>query len=154
MVAARLLQLAQIASGDTVLEIGAASGYGTALLSRLARSVVAIEEVGTFCQQARARLKELAIGNAEVIEAPLATGYAARAPYDAIVFAGAVARIPEAIAAQLAEGGRLVAVLRGDGGTGRAAVMTRIGGVLSQRPVFDATVPLLPGFAAAASFVF
>jgi protein-L-isoaspartate(D-aspartate) O-methyltransferase len=154
MVAARMLQLAQISPADTVLEIGAATGYGTALLARLARSVVAVEEVAAFCQQARTRLKELAIANAEVIEAPLAAGYPARAPYDAIIFEGAVQRIPDAIAAQLAEGGRLVAVLRGESGTGRAQVMTRLGGVLSQRPVFDAAIPLLPGFQAAPSFVF
>ena len=156
MVLARLLQLAEIGRDDTVLEIGCATGYGTAILARLARNVVAIDSEVELARQALARLRELAIDNATVVEAPLTAGFPGRSPYQAIVCQGAVARIPDAIAHQLAEGGKLVCVLQpGDGsGPGCAVVMTLAGGVLSHWPAFDATVPLLPGFAAAPSFVF
>ena len=156
MVLARLLQLAEIGRDDAVLEIGCATGYGTAILARLARSVVAIDSEVELARQALARLRELAIDNATVVEAPLTAGFPSRAPYQVIVCQGAVARIPDAIAHQLSEGGRLVCVLQpGDGpGPGCAVVMTLVGGVLSHWPAFDAAVPLLPGFEAAPSFVF
>ena len=154
MVLARLIQLAEIGRQDTVLEIGCASGYGTAVLARLARTVVAIDSEVELARQALARLRELAIDNATVAEAPLTAGFPGRAPYQVIVCQGAVARIPDVIARQLAEGGRLVCVLREGNGLGCGVVMTSIGGVLSHWPSFDATVPLLPGFEAAPSFVF
>lgn len=154
MVHARLLQLAEIGRGDRVLEVGCATGYGTALLARLARSVVAIESEIELAHQAMARLRELGIGNAAVVDAPLTAGYPGRAPYDAIVIAGAVARIPDAIAHQLADRGRLVTVLQEGAAVARAVLMTSAGGVLSRRPCFDAAVPMLPGFQAEPSFVF
>jgi protein-L-isoaspartate(D-aspartate) O-methyltransferase len=154
MVLARLLHLAAIERDDAVLEIGCATGYGTALLARLARAVVAIESDPQFVAQAAARLRELGAGNAAVIEAPLVQGYPGRAPYDVIVLQGAVAQVPEAISRQLAEGGRLVAVVHGANGLGQATLMIRAGGVLSGRPIFDAAVALLPGFQPEPSFVF
>ena len=154
MVLARLLQLAAIGRGDRVLEVGCATGYGTALLARLARSVVAIESEVELARQAMARLRELGIGNVAVLEAPLAAGYPGRAPYDVILFEGAVQRIPDAVAQQLADRGRLVAVVQEEGGMGRAVLMGSAGGVLSRRACFDAAVPLLPGFQAEPSFVF
>jgi len=154
MVLARLIQLAQIGPGDAVLEIGAGAGYGTAIAARLAGSVVGIECDAKLAASAAARLTELALGNAAVIEGPLAQGYRARAPYQVVLFEGRVAHIPDAIAAQVAEGGRIVAVLGDPGGMGRAALLTRSSGVLSQRPVFDAAVPALPGLERAPSFVF
>ena len=81
-------------------------------------------------------------------------GIAQRAPYDVILFAGAVAAIPAEIASQL---GRRRAMLRccGHGaGVGRATLITRTGGVLARRVIFDAATPLLPGFAAKPAFVF
>lgn len=154
MVLARLLQLAAVERDDTVLDIGGATGYGSAVLARLARSVVAVEADAELVRQAGARLRELGFANAAVIEGPLTEGYAGRAPYDAIVIEGAVAQIPEAVTRQLAEGGRLVAVVKKPGGIGRAVLMTRSGGVLSQRPAFDAAVRPLPGFQPRPSFVF
>lgn len=154
MVLARLVQLATIGSGDSVLEIGAGTGYGTALLVRLARSVVAVESDPALAAQAVARLRELGAGNASIVQGPLTEGHAERAPYGVILLEGAAARIPEAITRQLAEGGRLVAVLQERAGMGQAVLMTRINGVVSRRAAFDAAVPLLPGFQREASFVF
>jgi protein-L-isoaspartate(D-aspartate) O-methyltransferase len=154
MVLARLLQMAVIGPDDTVLEIGAGTGYGTAIAARLARSVVGLESDGKHAARAVARLAELGVGNATVIEGALAQGYPARAPYQVVLFEGMVAHIPDAIAGQVAENGRLVAVLGDGNGTGRAVLMTRTNGVISRRPVFDAALPPLPGFERAPSFVF
>jgi protein-L-isoaspartate(D-aspartate) O-methyltransferase len=154
MVLARLLQLAQIGPDDAVLEIGAGTGYGTALVARLARRVVGVESDATLAATATARLAELGLGNAAVVEGPLAQGWAARAPYQVVLFQGRVGYIPDSIAAQVAEDGRIVAVVGDAGDMGRAVVMTRSSGVLSRRPVFDAAVPPLPGLERAPNFVF
>lgn len=154
MILARMLAAAKIRGTDKVLDIGCASGYGAAILARIAGSVVAVEEDKALAGQARARLAELGVLHVAVVEGPLTRGHAAEAPYDVIVIEGAVAAIPDALAAQLAEGGRLVAVVKEGGGVGRATLMTHVQGVLSRRPLFDAAAPLLPGFAPAPSFVF
>jgi protein-L-isoaspartate(D-aspartate) O-methyltransferase len=154
MVLARLIQLAQIGPDDAVLEIGAGTGYGTAVAARLAGRVAGIECDAKLAASATARLTELGLANAAVIDGPLAQGYRARAPYQVVLFEGRVTRIPDAIAAQLADGGRIAAVLGDGGGMGRAVLMTRNNGVLSQRPIFDAAVPALPGLEPAPSFVF
>jgi protein-L-isoaspartate(D-aspartate) O-methyltransferase len=137
-----------------VLEIGAGTGYGTAIVARLARRVVGVESDATLAATATARLAELGLGNAAVVEGPLAQGWAARAPYQVVLFQGRVGYIPDSIAAQVAEDGRIVAVVGDAGDMGRAVVMTRSSGVLSRRPVFDAAVPPLPGLERAPSFVF
>ena len=81
-------------------------------------------------------------------------GIGTRAPYDVILFAGAVAAVPAEIESQLAEGGRIAVVLRPPGRVGRATLITRTGGVLAHRVIFDAGTPLLPGFDAKPGFVF
>jgi protein-L-isoaspartate(D-aspartate) O-methyltransferase len=154
MVVARLLQAAAIGAGDTVLLVGAGSGYEAALMAALARNVVALEEDSGLARRARAALVEHGISAVNVVEGPLVEGYAARAPYDAILFGGAVAEVPAKLTAQLTEGGRLAAVIRSGEGVGRATIMTRAGGVISHRVIFDATIPFLPGFAPKPAFVF
>lgn len=155
MVLARLLQLAAIAPGDGVLQIGAATGYAAALLARLAARVVAVESDARLAATARARLAALAAANVSLIEGPLDQGHPPGAPYAVIVIDSAVGAVPDQVARQLAEGGRLVTVWRPDGGMGQAMVMTRVGDAWSRRPVFDAgTGALLPGFRPQPAFVF
>jgi protein-L-isoaspartate(D-aspartate) O-methyltransferase len=83
-----------------------------------------------------------------------AAGCPSRGPYDVILLDGAVAAIPPAIAEQLANGGRLVTVVQGNPGMGKAVLMTRVDGAFGQRTIFDAGTPMLPGFAAQPGFVF
>jgi protein-L-isoaspartate(D-aspartate) O-methyltransferase len=154
MVQARLLQAAEIAATDNVLEIGCGSGYGTALLSRLAARVVALDSDAVLAERARANLAALKIANVEVVTGTLEDGWAGRAPYQAIVIAGAVETIPAAIDSQLAEGGRLVGVLAAPGQPGVAILRQKTHGAISARKLFDAAARRLPGFAAARSFVF
>src|SRR5690606_26313879 len=90
MVLARLIQAAQIGPDDVVLEIGTGSGYGAAVLSRLASTVVALESDPELAKMATRSLGELSIDNVAVVEGPLTKGYPAQAPYNAIVFSGGV----------------------------------------------------------------
>jgi protein-L-isoaspartate(D-aspartate) O-methyltransferase len=154
MVAARLLQAAMPDRKDTALVIGAGVGYEAALLALLTRSVIALEQDAVLARLGRAALVDHRIASVSYVEEPLPVGHRQRAPYDVILFGGAVAAIPSEIAAQLSEGGRLAAVLRPGQGVGRATLATRTGGVLAQRVIFDAATPLLPGFVPKPAFVF
>jgi protein-L-isoaspartate(D-aspartate) O-methyltransferase len=99
-------------------------------------------------------LNALDVDNAVVVEGTLAAGYQKQAPYDVIVFQGAVSEVPEAVRRQLADGGRLAAVVIDATGLGRGTLVQRAGDNFSGRRLFDASTPLLPGFAREAGFVF
>lgn len=142
----RLLNEAAITRDDVVLDVGCGTGYSTAVLARLANTVVAVESDPDLARQASARLGTLGVDNAVVIEAPLSQGYPKQAPYPVIVINGAVAAVPEAVLGQLAEGGRLVTVIKRGGQMGCATLFQRIAGVISRRELFNAGTPLLPGF--------
>lgn len=154
MVAARLLQAAEVQPTDTALVVGAGTGFEAALIALLARNVVALEEDSDLARRARAALVEHAIALVNVVEAPLREGYRARAPYDVILLGGAVVEVPADITSQLAEGGRLLAVVRPPNAVGRATLTIRTGGVFARRVIFDAATPLLPGFAPEPAFTF
>ncbi|HML09385.1 MAG TPA: protein-L-isoaspartate O-methyltransferase [Stellaceae bacterium] len=154
MVAARLLQAAEIDRGDNALVLGAGVGYEAALMSALCRSVVALEDDAELARQGRAALVEHRIGNVNFVDEPRPPSGRARPVYDVILFGGAVAEIPPEVSAQLAEGGRMVAIVKPDSGPGRATLVTRTGGILAARVMFDAATPLLPGFAGKPAFVF
>ena len=154
MVLARLLQAASIEPGDVVLDIGCATGYSTAVLARLADTVVAVESDADLAETAMALMTELDADNTAVVTGELAQGYANQAPYDVIVLGGAVEEVPKALSDQLVEGGRLAAVVTGGNTVGRATLMRRLYGSLSSRILFDASVPPLPGFALERGFVF
>ncbi|MGB8275773.1 MAG: protein-L-isoaspartate O-methyltransferase [Alphaproteobacteria bacterium] len=154
MVLARLIQTARIGPSDRVLDIGCATGYSTAVLGRLAGTVIAVESDPELAARATELLGQLGVDNATVIVAPMTQGYSKGAPYDAIVINGSVPRIADSIAAQLAEGGRLAAVISDGPGMGHGTLMTKTRGVLAARPVFDAGTPPLPGFEMERGFVF
>jgi protein-L-isoaspartate(D-aspartate) O-methyltransferase len=154
MVLARLVQALEIGPDDVALDVGCGTGYAAVLLSRLARKVVALEGDALLARRAKALLAEFAVANAVVIEGALADGHAALGPYDAILIDGAVSEVPKSLTDQLAEGGRLAAVVESAGAQGRAMIYLKRGGVVSCRPMFDAATPHLPGFQKEAGFVF
>ena len=154
MVAARLIQAAIVAPKDTVLVVGAGVGYEAAVLSLLARSVVAVEENAELARIGRSALVDHRIASVSYVESPLALGHRQRSPYNVVLFGGSVAEVPAETGAQLSEGGRMVVVLRPHECVGRATLITRTGGVLAQRVIFDAATALLPGFGAKPGFVF
>lgn len=144
MVFARLVQLAGIKSGDKVLHVGAATGYGTAVLARMGCRVVALESDAGLAAMARDNLAgETGVA---IAEGPLAEGRKAEAPFDVIVIEGRAAEVPEGLLAQLADGGRLVAVV-GESEPAKACIWTVKGTARGLRAAFDAASPALPGFA-------
>jgi protein-L-isoaspartate(D-aspartate) O-methyltransferase len=149
MVLAKLIQAAGIAETDHVLDVGCATGYGAALLSRLASFVVGLEEDPALARQAEAVLAP----NARMVTGPLASGCAGDGPYDVILMEGAVEMVPPALFEQLKEGGKLLCVL-GRGPDGKAMLYRRTHGEMSGRVIFDAAAASLPGFAKPAEFVF
>ena len=154
MVLARLLQAAAPRSGDMALDIGVATGYSTAVLARLVQTVVGLECDRGLAEQANRTLNALDVDNAVVVEGALNGGYAKQAPYDVIIFQGAVCEVPQAMKAQLSDGGRLVAVICDIAGIGRGTLIQRSGDNFSARTLFDAATPLLPGFEREVGFVF
>ncbi|MCG8512422.1 MAG: protein-L-isoaspartate O-methyltransferase [Rhodospirillales bacterium] len=146
LVLARLLQLATVEKDDAVLVIGAATGYSSAVLAQLASAVVAVEVDQKLAEKSTETLLEMNIDTVAVVEGDLRSGNAKQAPFDVIFFEGAIEDVPDEIVDQLAEGGRLVAVMRGASGNGRGTLVTRKNGIVSRRDVFDANLPFLPGF--------
>ena len=145
MAFARLVQAAKVQADDIVLDVGGGTGYSAAVLGQLAQTVVAIESDGALVQTANENMLRLEASNVAVIESALKDGYAAEGPYDAIIINGRVGVVPEDLLAQLADGGRLVAVV-GPTDVAQARVYTRSGSQIADRHVFDASIPALSEF--------
>jgi protein-L-isoaspartate(D-aspartate) O-methyltransferase len=150
---AKLLQLAEIGAGDSVLDVGCGTGYCAALLSRLAKSVIALESDAALAETAKAALSAQGCDNVTVVTGSLPQGHAAKAPYNVILIGGSVEEVPAALLGQLAEGGRLVAV-EGQGNAGVARLFIRAGGVVTGRRAFNAAIKPLPGFERIHAFEF
>jgi len=149
---AKLLQLAEIGDDNRVLDVGSGSGYSTAVLARIANSVVGLECDARLAEEAHLNLAALGLANATIIEGELPAGAGKDGPYDAIVLEGSIATQPEGLLDSLKEGGRLVAVARKDGGLGKATIWRRLGRSYDQWTGFDASAPKLPGFEPALVF--
>ena len=107
-IVARMTELLELGRDSRVLEIGAGSGYQTAVLSKIAAQVYAIERIGDLAREAQTRIRELGIYNATVKCFDGTLGWAANAPYDGILVAAGGPTVPEPLIAQLKVGGRLV----------------------------------------------
>lgn len=152
-VLAKQIQALDLGAHDNVLEIGAGTGYATAVLARIAAKVTAVEADATLAADARKALEAVGAKTATVIEAELTAGHAAGAPYDAILISGAVAEVPRAILDQLKDGGRLVAVVA-EGTFGKLTQWRRLGGTFDSRVIGEAAAPRLASFAKPKAFVF
>jgi protein-L-isoaspartate(D-aspartate) O-methyltransferase len=108
-----MIYAARIEPGDTVLEVGAGSGYAAAVISRIAGKVIAIERQHDLVEVARERLHRLGYANVEIVEGDGTRGWPDEAPYDAILAAASGSHVPEALIAQLSPGGRLVMPIGG-----------------------------------------
>lgn len=144
LVTGRLLKEAQIAEGDKVLLIGAATGYGAALLVALGAQVTAVEEEGG---------PEIAAAGVTVVRGALNAGAPAGAPYDVLFIEGAVEEVPAALVEQLADGARVVTGIAERGVT-RLSSGRAVAGALGLASLADLEMVILPGFAAPARFVF
>jgi protein-L-isoaspartate(D-aspartate) O-methyltransferase len=158
LVLARLIQGAGVASSGTVLDVGAATGYTSALLAGLAGRVVALESERSFYDALRSNLDAFGLAKVQTILGPLAEGAPEEAPFDLIFINGAVEANLEALFAQLKDGGRLVAIKRlpGDptGRAGKAVRYENIDGAMGCRVLFDASAPVLEAFRQNEQFTF
>jgi protein-L-isoaspartate(D-aspartate) O-methyltransferase len=150
---AKMIETANIGSGDLVLDLMSGTGYSTAVIARMAEAVIAIEPDPELADWAQALLSDLEVDNAVSTQGDPSAGDSGHGPYDVIFINGAVETLPDALVAQLKEGGRLVSLFR-QGGVGQCCVLTRAGANVSQRYVFDADAPLLAGFEQTTEFTF
>ena len=153
MTFARLVQLARIESTDLVLDVGCATGYSTAVLARLAESVVGLEGDEALAERAGTTLSEQGADNAAVVSGNLVDGRPDQGPYDVILLEGRVPVVSEAWRAQLKDGGRLVTIV-GERPMGKAMRYVRHGDAWARTEEFDLSAPLLPGFQQEVAFQF
>ena len=153
MVLARMIQSADIQPGDRVLSLAGGSGYGAAIMAAMGASVTMLESDEGLAGVARRALISAGADSVSVVVGELSSGYPASHPYDVILIEGSLEVMPSMLAAQLADGGRMVAVL-GHGRAGRVAVWQRTAGSIGKRTVFDAAAPPLGSFAQPAGFAF
>ena len=158
LILARLIQGASVGSADTVLDVGAATGYSSALLAGLAGRVVALESERSLYKELRANLDSFGLTKVQTVLAPLPEGAPKQAPFDLIFINGAFETNLDALFAQLKDGGRLVAIkpLSGDltGRAGKAVRYEKIDGGTGYRVLFDASAPVLDAFRRDEQFTF
>jgi protein-L-isoaspartate(D-aspartate) O-methyltransferase len=148
---AKMLDALDIRPTDLVLDLGCGLGYSTAVIARIADTVVAVEDDEARAAEAQRTLGALGVDNAAVIHAPLAVGAAKHGPYDVITVQGAAEVVPDVILAQLKDGGRIGCLFM-EGALGVARIGHKSAGGMTWRFAFNAAAPVLPGFAAARAF--
>jgi len=154
MVIARLVQLMAIVEGERVLVVASGPGYGSALLASCGARVTALEDDPALLALARLGLADFAPG-VSLVSGPLSVGWAAGAPYDAVLIEGAVATIPPAIGEQLRrDAGRLATICMGSATGGQAVLAEATAAGLRMQPMFDCTAPPIPSLVLSPGFVF
>ena len=124
-IVALMIDAAEIAPGDRVLEVGAGSGYAAAIISRIAAEVVGMERQPALAEVARDRLDHLGYCNVKLVEGDGTRGCPAEAPFDAILAAASGSHVPTSLLGQLAPGGRLVMPVGDRSGTQQLVKMTK-----------------------------
>lgn len=148
---AKLLDALDIQPTELVLDVGAGLGYSAAVIARVAEAVVAVEEDEALAAEATKTLAAQGADNAVVLTGALTAGSAKHGPFDVITIEGGVEVLPEALLAQLKDGGRIGAIFM-QGAVGVAKVGYKEGGRMTWRFAFNAAAPVLPGFAAKQGF--
>ncbi len=148
---AKILDAVDISPSDLVLDVGCGLGYSSAVVARLAEAVIAVEEEAALVSEAERALAAQGVDNVVVVTGPLAAGAAKHGPYDAILLQGAIETVPEALLAQLKDGGRIAAIFM-SGALGTVRVGLKADGVVTWRSLFNASAPVLPAFAAQPAF--
>lgn len=147
----KLLDAINIEGNELVLDIGAGYGYSSALVARMAEAVIAVEEDETLAAEAQSILSDQGADNVVVHTGPLTDGAVQHGPYDAILIQGGVEQVPEGLLDQLKEGGRIGCVFM-EGALGVARIGYKIDDDITWRFAFNASAPVLPGFAKEVAF--
>ncbi|MEM9392722.1 MAG: protein-L-isoaspartate O-methyltransferase [Pseudomonadota bacterium] len=148
---AKMLDALDLSRDELVLDLGCGLGYSSAVLARLVDAVVAVEEDEAMAKEAEARLLAEEVDNAAVLTRPLCEGSAKHGPYDVIIIEGGVGAVPEALTAQLKDGGRMVCLFMKNG-LGSVEIGYKFDEQVSWRYEFNAAAPILPGFEKAEAF--
>lgn len=148
---AKMLDALDVKPGHVVLDVACGLGYSTAILAHLCDFVVAVEDDPARVEEAQSLLSERGIDNAAVMAGPLAEGVAKSGPYDVIMVQGGVEQMPEQLLAQLREGGRIACIFS-EGALGVVRIGYKVDGVVNWRFAFNASAPVLEGFAKQPSF--
>lgn len=148
---AKMLEELDLGPADMVLDVGSGLGYSSAVMARMAEAVVALESDDALAEDAVESLSREGADNVAVVTGPLAEGAVQHGPYDAIILQGGVETLPDALADQLKDDGRIAAIFM-DGAHGVARIGFKSAGRISWRRAFDATAPVLPGFEKAVEF--
>lgn len=155
MIHARMVEAAQIKPTDIILDVGGLTGYSAAILSKLGKTVMALESDAEALRAAEQAWGAIGTDNLVGIYGGFAEGCAKRAPYDVIFINGAVASIPQVYVDQLSPQGRLLCVLHEVGSAGSAVMVTKLpGNKFSARPLFGASTPYLNEFKPSETFRF
>jgi protein-L-isoaspartate(D-aspartate) O-methyltransferase len=139
---ARLIELAGVGPEDRVLDVGAGTGYATAVLSHLAAHVTGLESEASLAAAARDNLSGLGVGNAVILEGAVDGSGVTAGPFDVIILEGAVDKVPDGLLRLLADGGRLVALVNGRG-LAVASLYVKAGDDVTFRQEFNSTLPPL-----------
>lgn len=150
---AKMLDALDIKPDELVLDIGALRGYSSAVIAHLAEAVVAVEEDEALAREAESTLAAEEVDNVAVVNAPLVEGAPKHGPYDVLVIEGGAEDIPAALTDQLKEGGRAACIFMDDT-LGVARIGYKTDGAMDWRRIFNASAPILPGFARAPQFTF
>ena len=144
-VLAKMLDALDVQPDQLVLDLGCALGYSSAVISRMAEAVVAVEESEDLAREAVTLLGDAAADNVAVVQGVLAEGAAQHGPYDVIVLQGAVQQVPQGIIDSLKDNGRIAAIFM-EGPLGVCRIGHKSVGVMNWRDAFNATAEVLPGF--------
>ena len=153
MVLAKLIQAAQVVGADHVLDVGCATGYSSAVLARLAGSVVALEEDAALAHQAEETLAAFGAAHVVVATGPLTQGWPAAAPYDLILLNGATEIVPDPLGRQLKPNGRMAGIF-GRGPDGKGDHLPHGRGPLGRPADFRCRSAASAGLCRAAGFCF
>ena len=157
MVIARLINCVNISNEDIILEIGACSGYTTAILEKLCSLVVGVEVDSELRDIANKALTKIEANSAIIVDGDHKDGNLKSAPYDKIFIFGAVPLVPDTLFKQLSENGSLITVVKNDNNIkscGKAVVFKKNKDIISSSNVFDVEVPFMEGFSIKEGFNF
>ncbi|WP_090200585.1 protein-L-isoaspartate O-methyltransferase family protein [Yoonia tamlensis] len=147
----KMLDALDIQPGHVALDLACGMGYSTAVLAHMCEFVVAVEDNEARAEEAQTLLSAQGIDNAAVMTGPLAEGSAKSGPFDIIMVQGAVETVPDAVLAQLRDGGRIACIFA-EGSLGVVRVGHKLDGVVNWRFAFNASAPLVAGFTKTTEF--
>ena len=157
MVIARLINCVNISNEDIILEIGACSGYTTAILEKLCSLVVGVEADGELRDIANKALTKIEANSAIIVDGDHKEGNLKSAPYDKIFIFGAVPSVPDTLFKQLSQNGALITVVKNQNNIkscGKAVVFKKNKDIISSSNIFDVEVPFMEGFSKKEGFNF